>query len=324
MGSRHPPAICLMGPTASGKTDMAMALCERLPCEIISVDSAMVYRGMDIGTAKPSAEELAGAPHRLIDILDPAESYSAAQFRRDALREMAEISGRGRIPLLVGGTMLYFKALIQGIADLPAADPALRARLVAEAEQHGWPHLYRQLEERDPEAARGMHPNNHQRLLRALEVVLLTGKPMSAQWRASGEAVDYTYWQGDGGSTLPYTVVQMALMPQDRQRLHERIGRRFRQMLDRGLVDEVNLLRARGDLGLDKPSMRSVGYRQVWEYLDGRFPVAELPERGAAATRQLAKRQLTWLRGWRGVKELDAESPDVLSAALKIIEAGST
>ncbi len=328
MGHKYPPAICLMGPTASGKTDLAMALCECLPCDIISVDSAMVYRGMDVGTAKPSADELARAPHRLIDILDPAESYSAAQFRRDALREMAEISARGRIPLLVGGTMLYLKALIRGIADLPPADPALRARLVDEAGRRGWDDLYQQLQQRDPEAARGIHPNNHQRLLRALEVVLLTQRPMSALWKApvtdGGQPVDYTYWQGDGGSTLPYTVLQMALIPQDRQLLHQRIGERFRQMLDRGLVEEVRRLRGRGDLGLEMPSMRSVGYRQVWEYLDGKFPASELHERGAAATRQLAKRQLTWLRGWQGLTQIDSESPDMLNAALKIVEAGST
>lgn len=324
----RPLAICLMGPTASGKTDLAMALCKRLPCEVVSVDSAMIYRQMDVGTAKPTPAELAVVPHRLIDILDPAESYSAARFRGDALREMAEIVAGGRIPLLVGGTMLYFKALIEGIAELPPGDPGVRERLIAEANENGWQHLYRRLELFDPEAARGIHPNNHQRLLRALEVLWLTRKPISQQWRSGpggyGNAGDYTYWQGDGGATLPYTVVQIALMPEDRGELHRRIDRRFAAMLEQGLVEEVRGLRARGDLNPDLPSMRCVGYRQVWEYLDGHYGAAEMTARGMAATRQLAKRQLTWLRSWRELHLIGSAATDKVDAALKIIEGGST
>ena len=324
----RPLVICLMGPTASGKTDLAMALCERLPCEVVSVDSAMIYRQMDVGTAKPSPAELATVPHRLIDILDPAESYSAARFRLDALAEMAEIVAGGRIPLLVGGTMLYFKALIEGIAELPPGDPAVRERLIAEAGEKGWQHLYQRLETLDPDAAGGIHPNNHQRLLRALEVLSLTRKPISRHWRTgpkwSGNARDYTYWQGDGGATLPYTVVQIALMPEDRGELHRKIDRRFAGMLEQGLVEEVRALRARGDLDLDLPSMRCVGYRQVWEHLDGRYGAAEMIARSTAATRQLAKRQLTWLRSWRGLHLIGSAAADKVETALKIIEGGST
>ncbi|MBD3641844.1 MAG: tRNA (adenosine(37)-N6)-dimethylallyltransferase MiaA [Marinobacter sp.] len=326
---KHPPAIFLMGPTASGKTDLAIALCEHLPCDIISVDSALIYRGMDIGTAKPSAEELARAPHRLIDICDPAESYSAADFRRDALAEMKKTTEAGRIPLLVGGTMMYFKALLHGMSGLPSADPELRARLEREAAEKGWSELHEELRQKDPVAARLIHPNNRQRLLRALEVIRLTGKPISAFWQAEngsegrspGASVeDYTYftrWQADEGSALPYTVTQLAIAPGERKVLHERIELRFRRMLESGFLDEVRALMARGDLDPELPSMRCVGYRQAWEYLAGESDYEEFVSKGVAATRQLAKRQLTWLRKWSDVHWLDSEDKMVSVKALK-------
>ncbi|SDW40060.1 tRNA (adenosine(37)-N6)-dimethylallyltransferase MiaA [Marinobacter mobilis] len=325
-----PPAIFLMGPTASGKTDLAMALCQHLPCELISVDSALIYREMDIGTAKPTAEELVRAPHRLIDICDPAETYSAADFRRDALREMAEITAKGRIPLLVGGTMMYFKALLQGMSDLPSANPELRRELEQEAEQRGWPALHDELARLDPIAAGLIHPNNRQRLLRALEVIRLSGQPISALWRAdkdgagqnSGEITNYPYftqWQADESSTLPYTVIQLAIAPSERRVLHERIQLRFQKMLEGGFLDEVRALMARGDLSADLPSMRCVGYRQAWAYLAGEYDQQEMIAKSVAATRQLAKRQLTWLRKWPDVSWLDSESGQNVEAALKII-----
>lgn len=283
---RLPPAICLMGPTAAGKTDLAIELCERLPCDIISVDSALIYRGMDIGTAKPSAEELARAPHRLIDIRDPAESYSAAEFRRDALEAMAAISAAGRIPLLVGGTMLYFKALLEGLANMPAADPAVRAEIEREAKERGWPFLHGKLAGIDPESAARIHPNHSQRIERALEVYRVSGVTITELHRQQVE------------QRPPYRFLQMAIAPRDREVLHRRIALRFQQMLELGLIEEVTALRDRGDLHPDLPSMRSVGYRQTWQYLEGEFDMAELLSRGVIATRQLAKRQMTWLRGW--------------------------
>jgi len=325
----YPPAIFLMGPTASGKTDLAIALSERLPCDIISVDSAMIYRGMDIGTAKPTPEELARAPHRLIDICDPAERYSAADFRRDALREMADITAAGRIPLLVGGTMMYFKALLHGMSGLPAADPELRARLEQEAATRGWPALHRELAAADPVAARLIHPNNRQRLLRALEVLRLTGKPISSFWQAessatgavaTGDKRDFPYftrWQQDETPRLPYTVTQLAIAPADRAVLHERIERRFHQMLRAGFLEEVRSLMARGDLHPELPSMRCVGYRQAVEYLSGHYDYDTFIRKGVAATRQLAKRQLTWLRKWPDVRWLDTDDSFVVSTALK-------
>ncbi|MGM0766912.1 MAG: tRNA (adenosine(37)-N6)-dimethylallyltransferase MiaA [Pseudomonadota bacterium] len=333
-----PPAIFLMGPTASGKTDLAMALCEQLPCDIVSVDSAMIYRGMDIGTAKPSADELARAPHRLIDICDPAERYSAADFRRDALEEMAAITRAGRIPLLVGGTMMYFKALLHGMSDLPSADPALRRALEQEAETHGWAVLHDELKTRDPVAAELIHRNNRQRLIRALEVIRLTGKPISELWQVqasdtghSGPGVanveDYTYftqWQADETPSLPYTVVQLAVAPSDRKVLHERIRQRFINMLEAGLVDEVRALMARGDLSADLPSMRCVGYRQAWQYLEGGGDYDTMISKGVAATRQLAKRQLTWLRKWSDVTWLVSEDPYIAEVALKNIRLRTT
>ncbi|WP_417501658.1 tRNA (adenosine(37)-N6)-dimethylallyltransferase MiaA [Marinobacter sp.] len=333
-----PPAIFLMGPTASGKTDLAMALCEQLPCEIISVDSAMIYRGMDIGTAKPTAAELARAPHRLIDICDPAETYSAADFRRDALLEMDRITRAGRIPLLVGGTMMYFKALLHGMSGLPSASPVLRTALEAEASQLGWPALHDELQAADPVAAKLIHPNNRQRLLRALEVIRLTGRPISAFWEAetsqpSNQSAgqqgieDYTYytqWQADETSSLPYTVVQLAMAPPERRVLHDRIHQRFLNMLEAGFLDEVRALMARGDLHPDLPSMRCVGYRQAWNYLVGVDDYDAFVSKGVAATRQLAKRQLTWLRKWTDLHWLDSEDSFIADAALKKVRLHTT
>lgn len=325
-----------MGPTASGKTDLAMALCEQLPCDIISVDSAMIYRGMDIGTAKPSPEELARAPHRLIDICDPSETYSAADFRRDALAEMAKISAAGRIPLLVGGTMMYYKALLHGMSGLPSASPELRATLMGEAEEKGWDALYRELELGDPVAAGLIHPNNRQRLLRALEVMRLTGRPISSFWQAElpepvtgagGEVKDYTYftqWQADEASSLPYTIVQLAMAPSERRVLHERIQLRFLNMLKAGFLEEVQALMGRGDLHPDLPSMRCVGYRQAWCHLAGEYDHDTFVSKGIAATRQLAKRQLTWLRKWSDVEWLDSEDKLIVAAALKKIRLRTT
>lgn len=333
-----PPAIFLMGPTASGKTDLAMALCDRLPCDIISVDSAMIYRGMDIGTAKPTPEELSRAPHRLIDICDPADTYSAADFRRDALAAMAEISAAGRIPLLVGGTMMYFKALLHGMSGLPAASPDLRRALEQEAETRGWEALHRELTNRDPVAAARIHPHNRQRLLRAVEVLRLTGKPISDFWKAestpepnaiqqNGGIEDYTYftrWQADETPLLPYTVVQLAIVPPERKLLHERISQRFANMLEAGFLDEVRALMLRDDLHPDLPSMRCVGYRQAWSYLSGADDYQTFVGKGVAATRQLAKRQLTWLRKWSDVDWLDSSDELVIEAALKKIRLRTT
>lgn len=335
----NPPVICLMGPTASGKTDLAIELCKHLPCDIISVDSAMIYRGMDIGTAKPSPEELAQAPHRLIDICDPAETYSAADFRRDALREMAAITSAGRIPLLVGGTMMYFKALLHGMSDLPSADPVVRQALEEEARDRGWVALHRELERQDPVAARLIHQNNRQRLIRALEVIRLTGRPISSIWQdksGSRQAEDarnregiedYTYftqWQADESPSLPYTVVQLAMAPAERRILHERIALRFQAMLNAGFLDEVRALMARGDLDTGLPSMRCVGYRQGWAHLAGDYDYGTMVDKGVAATRQLAKRQLTWLRKWSDVDWLDSGDKLILDTALKIIEFRTT
>lgn len=300
--SEKPTAIFIMGPTASGKTDLAIALHEHLPVELISVDSAMVYRGMDIGTAKPGPEELARAPHRLIDICDPAESYSAARFREDALREMQSITGSGRIPLLVGGTMLYFRALQYGLSDLPPASPGIRARLEAELAERGLAALHARLAKVDPVAAQRIHRNDPQRTLRALEVWESSGRPLSEL-------------QARDGETMPYRALKLVRSPASRAELHERIGRRFEQMLEQGFVAEVEGLVARGDLDPDMPSMRSVGYRQVWAWLRGEYDRDEMLARGKAATRQLAKRQLTWLRSEQQAHWLD-ETGDVTATAL--------
>ena len=287
-----------MGPTASGKTALAVQLVEKLSCEIISVDSALIYRHMNIGTAKPDAETLARAPHCLIDIRNPDQTYSAAQFRDDALREMAEISGRGKIPLLVGGTMLYFKALRDGLSDLPRANAALRAAIDEQAQRVGWPALHAELVTLDPTTAARLEPNDAQRIQRALEVCRTTGKPMSTQ-------------QGGGKLALPYRVVAIGLEPGQRKVLHERIAARFDAMLARGLIDEVKLLREKFKLLPTMPSMRCVGYRQTWQYLDGKFDEVLLREQGIAATRQLAKRQLTWLRAMENVARFDCLAGDL-------------
>ena len=283
-----PTAIFLMGPTASGKTALAMRLYDSLPCEIISVDSVLIYRGMNIGSAKPSIEELQRYPHHLIDILDPSESYSVAQFRQDALRLMAEITARGKIPLLVGGTMMYFNILLKGMSEVPNADAAIRSAILAEAEQVGWQAMHAQLQAVDPQSAQRIHPNDPQRLQRALEVFRGTGKTMS-QWREEQQAqqADFAYRQ-----------VQIAVAPDDRAVLHQRIAQRFDHMLAQGFADEVKALMARGDLHADMPSIRAVGYRQMWAHLEGEYDWQTLREKGVAATRQLAKRQLTWLRAW--------------------------
>lgn len=282
-----------MGPTACGKTAIAADLVQDFPFEIISVDSALVYRGLDIGSGKPDAATLARAPHRLIDIRDPAEPYSAAEFRRDALAELRAVLARGKVPLLVGGTMLYFRVLRDGLADMPSATPEIRRRLLAQAEAEGWQALHQRLQQVDPAAARRIHPNDPQRLQRALEVYEVSGQPLSD-----------LQLQGRPRDDLPCRLIFLGLVPQDRARLHEQIAHRFRSMLAAGFVDEVVALRSRGDLHPDLPSIRSVGYRQVWDYLEGHCDHPTMVERGIAATRQLAKRQLTWLRGWPDLGEL--------------------
>lgn len=319
--SSLPPAIFLMGPTAAGKTDLALELARVLPCDLISVDSALVYRGMDIGTAKPERAVLDEFPHALIDIRDPAESYSAAEFRADALAAMAESTARGRIPLLVGGTMLYYKALLEGLADMPSADPAIRAELEARAASEGWEVLHRELALVDPESAARIHPNDPQRLTRALEVYRVSGLSMTEHRRRQAAGNPDTGTSGVG--QLPYTVAQLAIAPAQRQVLHERIAQRFRVMLEQGFVEEVEALRRRSDLHAGLPSIRAVGYRQVWEYLDGELSRDEMVERGIIATRQLAKRQFTWLRGWDGLHWLDSLACDNLSRALKYLESVS-
>lgn len=292
---RHklPPAILLMGPTTSGKTGVAMKLAATLPCEIISVDSAQVYKGMDIGTAKPTAEMLKRVPHHLVDVIEPHESYSAARFRDDALALMREITERGNIPLLVGGTMLYFKALLEGMSDLPEADPAIRLVIDTMAGKEGWPALHARLQQVDPETAARLAPNDAQRIQRALEIYYITDKSMSELLRKPR----YVYF--------PYAPIQVALVPGDRAVLHARIAKRFDEMLEAGLVKEVQRLREEYALGTGMPSMRCVGYRQAWDYLEGRIDAAGLREQGIAATRQLAKRQLTWLRAMEDVTAFD-------------------
>jgi len=321
MSERLPPAIFLMGPTAAGKTDLALELARVLPCELISVDSALIYRGMDIGTAKPDKATLAEFPHRLIDIRDPAESYSAAEFRADALAAMAEISSRGRIPLLVGGTMLYFKALLEGLADMPGADPHVRAELEARAQVEGWAALHRELQEVDPESAARIHPNDPQRLVRALEVYRVSGLSMTEHRQR--QAAQNRVMGASGTGRFPYTVAHLAIAPAQRQTLHVRIAQRFQSMLEQGFVDEVERLRQRSDLHPGLPSIRAVGYRQVWDYLDGNLSEAQMRERGIIATRQLAKRQFTWLRSWADLHWLDSLACDNLPRALKYLASAS-
>ena len=300
----RPPVLFLMGPTASGKTALAVELVQRLPFEIVSVDSALVYREMEIGTAKPDAETRRLAPHRLVDILDPAEAYSAGRFRRDARREIAAIQAAGHVPLLVGGTMLYFRALERGLAELPTADPAVRARLAAELAERGRAALHARLARLDPPAASRIHPHDPQRVQRALEVIELTGRPLT----------ELCADQRD--ESMPFQILKLIVAPTDRRVLHQRIEQRFGAMLEQGFVAEVERLRARGDLDPDKPSMRAVGYRQVWAYLDGRLDRAAMVERGIAATRQFAKRQLTWLRAEADAAWLDSASRQLLDRVI--------
>ncbi len=316
--SNKPPVIFLTGPTASGKTALALELVKRFPMEIISVDSALVYREMDIGTAKPDADMLAQAPHRLIDFLDPSETYSASDFRDDALAAMEEITNKGKIPLLVGGTMLYFKVLREGIATLPSADEAIRAVIKADAAQNGWGALHDQLRQVDPVAADRIHPNDPQRIERALEVYRVSGKSLTQWHQEQKDKGSDDSWGGDKDA-FPYDVTSIAVCPEDRSRLHERIAQRFHLMLEQGFMDEVKRLYARGDLDPSMASIRAVGYRQAWDCLEGKLSYDEMVERGIIATRQLAKRQITWLRSWSNLHWFDAEDPDFTEKVLKIL-----
>ena len=300
MTSQTGPVVAIMGPTASGKTGLALELAKHIPAEIISVDSALVYRHMDIGTAKPTHEEMAIAPHWLVDIIEPNEAYSVAEFVKDATRLIGEIHSRGKLPILAGGTIMYFNALINGISPLPKSDTKIRDDIAREAEEKGWQVLHDELAVIDPVAAARIHPNDPQRLTRALEV-----------YRSSGQTL--THWQQRATTRCPYNIEQFAIAPQDRAVLHDRIAQRFDLMLEQGLVAEVEKLYQRGDLNEDMPSIRSVGYRQVWQYLNGELSYADMRDRGIIATRQLAKRQLTWLRGWSELTWLDTFAKDNLT-----------
>lgn len=303
MKKELPLALFLMGPTASGKTELAIRLRQKYPVEIISVDSALIYKGMDIGTAKPDAQEQSLAPHRLIDILDPSEAYSAADFRRDALTEMNRIAEEGKIPLLVGGTMLYYKALLEGLSPLPAANPEVRQQIEQEALTQGWDVLHDQLKVIDPVSAERIHPNDPQRLSRALEVYRISGKTLTELTQTKGES-------------LPFRVKQFAIAPKERAELHRRIELRFEKMMEAGFEEEMKALYARKDLHPDLPSIRCVGYRQMWDYLDGNCTLDDAIFKGICATRQLAKRQITWLRSWDNLTWLDSENID---AALETV-----
>ena len=297
-----PTVIFIMGPTAAGKTDLAISCVEQFDCELISVDSALVYREMDIGTAKPDAETLRRAPHKLVNIIDPSESYSAGNFRTDALKEIESSLSRGKTPVLVGGTMLYYKTLQEGLSELPSADKEIRNQLEEESKELGWQVMHDRLAKIDPVSANRIHPNDPQRIQRALEVFEVSGKTLTE------------FWQEQKSQELPYNLVKIAFFPEDRDCLKKRIALRFLQMLELGFIEEVEVLRARGDLHLELPSMRCVGYRQVWEYLDGALSRDEMVEKGIIATRQLAKRQMTWLR-----KETHCNFYDVDSAIYKKI-----
>lgn len=304
--NKQPYVICISGPTAAGKTQLAMDLFEKCNGYIISVDSALIYQGMDIGTAKPTPAELARFPHALIDIIDPSQSYSAAEFRRDALIEIEQAVELGKTPILVGGTMLYYRALLGGLSNLPSACEQVRAKLQEDAQQHGWAASHQRLAGLDPVAAARIHPNDPQRLIRALEVYELSGKTL-------------TELTADQEPGLDLPSYQFAVAPDDRKVLHERIYQRFESMLAQGFIEEVEQLRERGDLHLDLPSMRCVGYRQVWQYLDGEFDYPSMLEKGVAATRQLAKRQITWLRSWPDLHWLDPTAMDLVSEAQSIM-----
>ncbi|MEY4139718.1 MAG: hypothetical protein RLZZ371_1900 [Pseudomonadota bacterium] len=309
--SAQPRYLALAGPTASGKTAAALAIAQAWPVEIISVDSALVYRGMDIGSAKPTAAELASVPHHLINIRDPLQAYSAAEFVADAQRLMHDITARGKLPLLVGGTMLYFKALREGIDDMPRADPTIRADIESQAAQVGWPAMHAELAQIDPVSAARLAPADSQRISRALEVYRISGRPLSTfQTRQSGQNAPA---KPDQNSLL------ISLEPIDRAWLHQRIAQRFDAMLASGFLDEVKALRARGDLHPDLPSMRCVGYRQAWEALDGLWPMSELRDRGVFATRQLAKRQITWLRSMPERQVVACDAADALQQVLKLV-----
>lgn len=311
MEHKRPPAICLLGPTAAGKTDLAVEIVQRLPCEIISVDSAQIYQGMDIGTGKPDAATLAKAPHRLIDFLDPAQAYSASRFREDALREMRAIQQLGKVPLLVGGTMLYFKALRDGLAPMPSADERIRQQILDKAAAQGWAAVHAQLQAVDPESAARIHPNDPQRLQRALEVFLLSGQTMTQLRQQEQRQVL--------SAALPFELHFFAVCPDNRSVLHERIAQRFRGMVKQGLVAEVERLYSRGDLNIEMPSMRAVGYRQCWQYVAGELSFDAMVEQGIIATRQLAKRQITWMRSWHNLQSFNSESPDTQDLLLNSI-----
>jgi len=303
-----PPAIAILGPTASGKSNLALSIADHFPIEIISIDSAQVYRYMDIGSAKPDPQILAKIPHHLINLIDPDQQYSAAQFRHDALLTMKEITLRGNIPLLVGGTMLYFKALREGLSDLPPADQQIRKEIEASAAEKGWSTLHHLLQSVDPMSAERIQPNDSQRIQRALEIYYLTGKPMSQQMVSSQPA------------SIPYRLISIALLPSDRKVLHQRIQHRFETMLEMGLIEEVRSILSQFPLTLEMPSIRCVGYRQVYQYLQGQLSLMELREKGAAATRQLAKRQLTWLRSMEQLTEFDCLADNLLEQVMYYLQ----
>lgn len=303
-----PPAIFVMGPTASGKTALALELADKLPVELISVDSALVYKGMDIGTAKPDAKTLEQYPHRLVDIKEPSQPYSAAEFQTDALAAMQEISDSGRIPLLVGGTMMYYKFLCEGAADLPPADETIREQILLEANELGWPEMHKKLQGIDVEAANKIKPNDSQRIQRALEVYKVSGQTLSE------------FQRNQPAYKLPYEILCLGIAPKERSLLHERIALRLEQMFAQGFIEEVEGLKQREDVHIELPAMRSVGYRQVWEYLDGHYSYEQMRDKALFATRQLAKRQLTWLRKWPNLHWLESTDKDILAKCLKILD----
>lgn len=305
----RPPAIFIMGPTSSGKTKLAISLLQHLPVELISVDSALIYKGMDIGTAKPTPEELAIAPHRLINIRDPVQPYSVANFYTDALQEMANITSIGRIPLLVGGTMLYYKVLLAGLSPLPPTNLSVRKYIELQAAEQGWSALYQQLQEVDPITALKIHKNDRQRLSRALEVYFISGKTLTEMINISSKS-------------FPYHVYQFAIMPSSRELMHQRIALRYQKMLAIGFEEEARALFSRGDLHINLPSIRSVGYRQMWAYFSGQISYDEMVYRSICATRQLAKRQMSWLRSWHSVHWLDSEKElEALKVVIQVVSA---